>query len=753
MLGAVLALASVPASAKAEDAYSIAGQHAQRGSFSGRAVLGETTIRGHVELAGETVSLQGDLRRIGQRWLIAKVPRDVPVSLGITDRLEGPGLPDPVSDTRPLFLHLEKHSDGRISSTWSLGGRTVARGTWTKDAPEAEREPVDRETLLKLAADNRLADVRDALEAGTLEVSREGDPGARRLRLSYPDPLFLGPDGPRNTPDVVVKLGLDADGSVSSLERERHVPVWAYESDPSSPGGVQPLSPSHFVTDENGRITGLSGPRVTVSMPEEIATELDEINLKRVLESVSSPFPAEVTPRADGAFVFDPHSPLTGATTAFYASANLIDCADRWAGHRVEWGPDGQLEVRPYAFVTDFFNAYFDAKDGGISLGVLGRVQSLSARVAGFTGTPRGATREVEDMLLDSALSRDIVAHEGGHAVLNALKPGMKFGMAMAYNESFADIMSYLSAFDDPDVVARVLEETGGDVRKLNEAARFSELVGLFKKRYYNEDPADDDHAFVRSTLDDVMLSAAGAARNDTDLPGMGFVPSRDPHVVGQVLTRASYHLFASVYEGAVREGASPEDAVARAREVVGTLVTRAPRYMPEHQISFRDAAMALVRVEGDVFGGRYREPLARALEDRELVDPGEDLDAALRARRAPRPDFVLSPDVTGGEAILEQLKSYEALALEAALANPGGEETKALLWHNQYVPRYVRVAPEELELHSDTRSDDGVRVIRFRYADSTPDGKDMFAYVSVVLDETGRIVDSFSDPLIFPEW
>lgn len=353
-----------------------------------------------------------------------------------------------------------------------------------------------------------------------------------------------------------------------------YVPVWGFESDPEGAGGLQPVHISHFDLDADGRVIGLSGPRVKIVMPEEIIVKLDDMTFKPT-EPVPSPLPTDVEARQDGAFVFAPSDPLTGATTAFYAASKVIEAADRWAGRTVGWGKNGQITVIPYKFVTHFFNAYFDGRDKTLNLGSLGNVDAEKGIVP-YSGEVPGWEIKVENLLIDASRSRDIVAHEAGHAVLDALKPGMRYGMGMAFNEGFSDVVAFLTAFDDPDVVARVLEETGGDLSKSNEASRVAEVVGAAVSRYKNDDTSDDDQRYMRSVRSELTMKDTGLAADARDIPGMGFSPLRSPHRIGEIVSGMAYDLFVALYDQWVAAGETPEVAIATAKETVGALIVRA---------------------------------------------------------------------------------------------------------------------------------------------------------------------------------
>jgi len=129
------------------------------------------------------------------------------------------------------------------------------------------------------ATDPALA--RDALSAATDLALAEPDERTRRAMVS--DLYRLYPDLPGELKSIPQQLTRD------------YVPVWAYESDPAGPGGLQPIPAAHFDTDAEGKVTGLSGPRVNVVIPEEIATKMDDFGL-RPEEMTPNPLPSDLKP-------------------------------------------------------------------------------------------------------------------------------------------------------------------------------------------------------------------------------------------------------------------------------------------------------------------------------------------------------------------------------------------------------------------------------------------------------------------------
>lgn len=109
-------------------------------------------------------------------------------------------------------------------------------------------------------------------------------------------------------------------------------------------------------------------------------------------------------------------------------------------GRRVSWGfPGHQLRVATHAFQQA--NAYYSARTKSILLGY-------------FPGS---------DGTVYTALSHDVIAHEGTHALVHGLRRRYFDPSSpdqAAFHEGFADIIALLSVFSLPSVVAALLGPT-----------------------------------------------------------------------------------------------------------------------------------------------------------------------------------------------------------------------------------------------------------------------------------------------------
>jgi hypothetical protein len=103
------------------------------------------------------------------------------------------------------------------------------------------------------------------------------------------------------------------------------------------------------------------------------------------------------------------------------------------------------------------FNAYYDRK-------------ALNF----FHGTAGGRT-------VYSGESPDIVCHEQGHAILDALRPDLFDAAtieAAAFHESFGDMSAILAALQLPSMRVAVIAETAGDLSRSSRLSRLAEQLG-----------------------------------------------------------------------------------------------------------------------------------------------------------------------------------------------------------------------------------------------------------------------------------
>ena len=338
------------------------------------------------------------------------------------------------------------------------------------------------------------------------------------------------------------------------------------------------------------------------------------------------PPPAAFVPRdADhplqGRYEFDgdPTSPATIAVNAFgtvFQTVRMFEGRDA-LGRQVRWAFDGeQLLVVPRA--GEWANAFYDRA-------------TRSLQFFWFSSTS-GTT-------VYTALSRDIVAHECGHALLDAVVPSLfdcVTPQSIAIHEAVADLIALLMALDSKSLRMAVLERSGNELAGPNAFNGIAEEFGLARP---------GTGGMTRRALRDLDSTDTLA-----DLAGAR------PHVLSTLLSAIFYgalsDIFAAHLEGCRdrfpgKPEAAANAALGTAHVIFRRLVLRGIDYLPPGELSFADVGRATLaadraaRPDSDanerLLG--LRRSFAQGFVDRGLVGSPEELDTSVPPGLAVAPE------------------------------------------------------------------------------------------------------------------
>lgn len=221
--------------------------------------------------------------------------------------------------------------------------------------------------------------------------------------------------------------------------------------------------------------------------------------------------------------------------------------------------------------------------------------------------------------LVHTALSRDIVAHETGHAILDALAPALYDALSpesLALHEAVGDLAANLMALQSRGVRDWLLRTRAGS---LEGSSPVSELATQFGAALHRNRPLRDAHNAVR--MSDIL-------------------EPREPHALSQVLTGAVWAAMVQLHGHAVEaarasaEG-SEEVPLGKALAVsalrMGRILFRALDYLPPAEASFADYARAVLRSDGIAYvtdETGYRDVLRREFVARGIVSGSDELDS-----------------------------------------------------------------------------------------------------------------------------
>lgn len=285
-------------------------------------------------------------------------------------------------------------------------------------------------------------------------------------------------------------------------------------------------------------------------------------------------------------------------------------------GHPVHWAFDGpQLLVVPRAGV--WANAFYHRN-------------SRSLQFFFFQPDP-------DKEPVYTSLSRDIVAHETAHAILDGIAPDLYHALtpeSLGLHEAVADLTAVMMAAESQRLVTEVLKETRGAVVD-------STILSSIAPQFGQELDREGKTKYLRQLVNDKKISD---------------VPLDGPHELSEVLSGALFSVLMKMHEEHrqrfVKEpkwqqyedpmyscsGAALNAACFRLRNSI----FQALEYLPPGEVSFADYGRAILAVDN---GGNLNPPFVRdwireEFVRREIVDDASELDTETTIDFAPLKDL-----------------------------------------------------------------------------------------------------------------
>ncbi|HWB73891.1 MAG TPA: hypothetical protein VG755_03025 [Nannocystaceae bacterium] len=284
------------------------------------------------------------------------------------------------------------------------------------------------------------------------------------------------------------------------------------------------------------------------------------------------------------------------------AALRAVAAWERATGKAIlSWHEHQRIEVLPQV-EDDDTNAYYER--GAVSFSAL----------------------EIAGKFFRMAVSTDVVAHEIGHAVLDAMRPELwdSHGTeTAAFHESFGDCLAILTALQDPQTRRAVVKTR---TRK-NVVETWGENMAKGSKAL------DPEH----------NASAPRRARNafEWQLPttladdgGPGELIN-ECHSFGQIFTGCFYDAILGVFD--LLEGVA-ERRLLRAANIVGALLGEAIENAPVVTRFFRAIGRAMVKADEAQHASKYRAAIVAAFERHNVVLGVGAMLTPARALPAPPP-------------------------------------------------------------------------------------------------------------------
>jgi hypothetical protein len=235
-----------------------------------------------------------------------------------------------------------------------------------------------------------------------------------------------------------------------------------------------------------------------------------------------------------------------------------------------------------------------------------------------------------------SGASGDIVSHEVGHALLDAIRPeymnawGPEPG---AFHEAFGDMISIHMALRSDRVVEQLVKETGGDLSKPNLVAHMAEELGTGINNTATEKKTGG--AYLRNANNDFKWedpSKIADEKGGPDQLGWG------KHSFSRVWTGAHFDLLKAMVNERRAGGMDAAQAIKESNDELFKMLAYMILESPNGKFSYRDMAVAFIQSDKIHHGGERAELIQKVFTDRNILPadlPAELLEKDEASRRA----------------------------------------------------------------------------------------------------------------------
>ncbi len=205
-------------------------------------------------------------------------------------------------------------------------------------------------------------------------------------------------------------------------------------------------------------------------------------------------------------------------------------------------------------------------------------------------------TQETPRNKIYTCLSRDIVAHETGHAIVDGVAPDLldaSSPQSLAIHEAMADLVALLMAFSSHNLSAYLLRKGNGSIEGQNPFTTIAEEFGV----------ARGHGDGLRSLHNKKTLDPNG---------GEHYVGRTEPHALSEVLSGALFSVMVKIHDDLKTEYAqrplyaerkdplfsASGEALRKGAERFKRMTFRSLDYLPPGEISFADLGRAIIAVD-----------------------------------------------------------------------------------------------------------------------------------------------------------
>lgn len=217
-----------------------------------------------------------------------------------------------------------------------------------------------------------------------------------------------------------------------------------------------------------------------------------------------------------------------------------------------------------------------------------------------------------------TADSSDVVSHELGHAILDAIRPdfwNVQSYEIWALHESFGDIVALLNIMENIDVLNLAIKQTSGNLSKSNTISRLAEEFG---KAIYNLTKGSNGYSpfYLRDAVNSFNYVSPEILPDETP----DNVLSRECHNFSRVWTGTWYECLVGIYKFETENNnIRPIDALVLARDIMSNYFFSAVTSVPLTGKIFEALAKKIIFIDSNR-GGKYSSVLNEVFSKRNII-------------------------------------------------------------------------------------------------------------------------------------
>lgn len=334
----------------------------------------------------------------------------------------------------------------------------------------------------------------------------------------------------------------------------------------------------------------------------------------------------------DGKYVFDKGDARFHQAVAFSAVAKTIEVFEGALGTKIKWAFDKPAEPKPpnnegpgnggnreprdltklgvHGDFGEDFNAFY-AREGGYD--------PWSGRTidAGSVNFFHGQDKVTGETMY-SADSGEVVSHECGHALLDAVRPGYFDTWSPdppGFHESFGDMVGLFMTLLDDKSRAKIIEQTGGDLKKPNIAAATGEELGIGINHYVGQNVTGGD--FVRNAINKFTWVDPKTLPQNPESPDQ---LGSECHSWGQLFTGTMYDVVATINDRNLQAGMTPDESLKATGEECLRMYANLMKTAPQGDFTYKDMAIAFVQADKQYNDGKNADILTSTFKARKIL-------------------------------------------------------------------------------------------------------------------------------------